>query len=216
MLAPIGPSGRASIEADMHIQVSGQQIDIGDALRTHVADKLNAGVAKYFDHTLNATVGFARERERFVCTVAVHVYSGLTMRADGAATEIYASFDQAAERIEKQLRRHKSRLKAHKGRGAPAAEEGLAAQYYVIDGQAEEAAAPANGAGDGGEPVIIAESPASVATLRVGDAVMQLDLTGAPVLLFRNAGNGGLNVVYRRSDGHVGWIDPAFDPAAAR
>lgn len=194
----------------MHIQVSGQQIDIGDALRTHVAEKLNAGVAKYFDHTLDAAVTFARERERFQCAVAVHVHSGLTLRADGSATEIYASFDSAAERIEKQLRRHKGRLKAHKGRGAA---EVLAAQYYVIDGTAEETA-PANG--DAGEPAIIAESPASVETLRVGDAVMQLDLTGAPVLLFRNAGNGGLNVVYRRADGHVGWIDPAFDPVAAR
>lgn len=210
MLASTRPSRRASVEADMHIQVSGQQIDIGDSLRTHVADKLNTGVAKFFDHTLDATVTFARERERYQCAVAVHVHSGLTLRADGSATEIYASFDTAAERIEKQLRRHKSRLKSHKGKGAG---ESLAAQYYVIDGQAEEAA-PQNG--ESGEPAIIAESPSSVATLRVGDAVMQLDLTGAPVLLFRNAGNGGLNVVYRRTDGHVGWIDPAFDPGAAR
>ena len=195
----------------MHIQVSGQQIDIGDALRTHVDEKLNTGVAKYFDHTLDAVVSFTRERERFLCNVQVHVYSGLTMRADASATEIYAAFDAAAARIEKQLRRHKSRIKAHKGRG-PAADEPLAAQYYVIDGEAEETP-QANG--DAGEPAIIAESPASVATLRVGDAVMQLDVSGAPVLLFRNAGNGGLNVVYRRADGHVGWIDPAFDPVRA-
>jgi ribosomal subunit interface protein len=194
----------------MHIQVSGQQIDIGDALRTHVDEKLNSGVAKFFDHTLDAAVGFTRERERFVCNIAVHVYSGLTMRADGSATEIYASFDAAAARIEKQLRRHKTRIKAHKGRGA---DEGQAAQYYVIDGEADESP---HTNGEAGEPAIIAESPASVETLRVGDAVMQLDLTGSPVLLFRNAGNGGLNVVYRRADGHVGWIDPAFDPAAAR
>ena len=196
----------------MHIQVSGQQIDIGDALRTHVDEKLNTGVAKFFDHTIDAVVSFTRERERFLCNVAVHVYSGLIMRADAAATEIYAAFDAAAARIEKQLRRHKSRIKAHKGRGA-AAGESLAAQYYVIDGEAEEAP---HANGEAGEPAIIAESPASVATLRVGDAVLQLDVSGAPVLLFRNAGNGGLNVVYRRADGHVGWIDPAFDPAAAR
>ena len=192
----------------MHIQVSGQQIDIGDALRTHVDEKLNTGVAKFFDHTIDAVVSFTRERERFLCNVAVHVYSGLIMRADAAATEIYAAFDAAAARIEKQLRRHKSRIKAHKGRGA-AAGESLAAQYYVIDGEAEEAP---HANGEAGEPAIIAESPASVATLRVGDAVMQLDVSGAPVLLFRNAGNGGLNVVYRRTDGHIGWIDPAFDP----
>ena len=196
----------------MHIQVSGQHIDIGDALRTHVAEKLNAGVGKYFDHTLDATVGFSRERERFLCNVAVHVYSGLTLRADGSATEIYASFDAAAARIEKQLRRHKNRIKAHKGRGVDEP-QGQAAQYYVIDGEADETP---HTNGDAGEPAIIAESPSSVATLRVGDAVMQLDISGSPVLLFRNAGNGGLNVVYRRADGHVGWIDPAFDPAAPR
>lgn len=210
MVALSGPSG-PSVEADMHIQVSGQQIDIGDALRTHVADKLNTGVAKYFDQTLDATVAFTRERERFVSAVAVHVHSGLTLRAESSATEIYASFDSAAERIEKQLRRHKSRIKAHKGRG-PSDGDVMTAQYYVIDGEAEETATN----GDAGEPAIIAESPASVATLRVGDAVMQLDLSGAPVLLFRNAGTGGLNVVYRRADGHVGWIDPAFDPVNAR
>ncbi len=196
----------------MHIQVSGQQIDIGDALRTHVADKLNTGVARYFDQTLDASVSFLRERERFVCNVAVHVHSGLTLRADASATEIYAACDGAIDRLEKQLRRHKSRLKSHKGRG-PSDGDVLRASYYVIDGEAEELAA--NGVDDA-QPAIIAESPTAVATLKVGDAVMQLDLSGAPVLLFRNAGNGGLNVVYRRTDGHVGWIDPAFDPAVAR
>lgn len=197
----------------MHIQVSGQQIDIGDALRTHVEEKLKAGVGKYFDQTLDANVTFSRERERFICTVAVHVYAGLTLRAESGATEIYASFDTAAERIEKQLRRHKSRIKAHKGRAGVNGEP-QAAQYYVIDGDAEESAT--NGHAGEEEHAIIAEAPASVETLRVGDAVMQLDLSGAPVLLFRNAGNGGLNVVYRRADGHVGWIDPSFDPSTAR
>lgn len=193
----------------MHIQVSGQQIDIGDALRTHVADRLTAGVGKYFDHPLDATVTFSRQGEGFGCTTSIHVYAGLTLFADGRANEIYASFDQAAERIEKRLRRHKSRLKEHKGRGPAAADDALSAQYYVIDGREQDDETDLQTAAD---PAIIAESPATVATLSVGQAVDRLDLGGGQVVLFRNAGTGGLNVVYRRPDGNIGWIDPAFDP----
>lgn len=194
-------------EADMHIQISGQQIDIGDALRAHVADKLNAGVGKYFDQSLDATVAFSRDGEGYACTAKVHVFSGLTLFAEARAGDIYASFDQAADRMEKRLRRHKTRIKGHKGRAS--AGEDIAAQYTILDAEADLAddiaETPAGSA-------VIAESPSSVATLRVGDAVMRLDLSGSPVLMFRNAGHGGLNVVYRRPDGHIGWIDPAFDP----
>ena len=192
----------------MHIQISGQQIDIGDALRTHVTEKLQSGIAKYFDQPIDGTVTFTREGEGFACTASVHVFAGLTLFAEARAGDIYASFDLAADRMEKRLRRHKSRLKDHKARGAAA--EDTVGQYYVIDAEAEFAE------GEGaGEPAIIAESPASAATLRVGDAVARLDLSGAPVLVFRNAGHGGLNVVYRRADGHIGWIDPSFDPKRA-
>lgn len=195
----------------MHIQVSGQQIDIGDALRTHVDEKLNTGVAKFFDHTIDAVVSFTRERERFLCNVAVHVYSGLIMRADAAATEIYAAFDAAAA--------HRKAApppqEPHQGAQGPRRRRRQIARRPVLRHRRRGRRAP-HANGEAGEPAIIARSPASVATLRVGDAVMQLDVSGAPVLLFRNAGNGGLNVVYRRADGHVGWIDPAFDPAAAR
>lgn len=197
-------------EADMHIQISGQQIDIGDALRVHVVDKLNAGVGKYFDQSLDATVAFSRDGEGYACTAKVHVFSGLTLFAEARAGDIYASFDQTAERMEKRLRRHKSRIKAHKGRTAPA--EDITAQYTVIDAEAD---LPDDHAEPPGQSAVIAEAPATVATLRVGDAVMRLDLSGAPVLMFRNAGHGGLNVVYRRPDGHIGWIDPAFDPKPA-
>lgn len=205
-IQPGRPRTRPAFEADMHIQISGQQIDIGDALRVHVADKLKAGVGKYFDHPLDATVTFARDGEGFTCTASVHVFAGLTLFAEARAGDIYASFDQTAERMEKRLRRHKGRIKAHKGR-APA--EDTAAQYTVIDAEAD---LPDDHAEPPGESAVIAEAPSSVATLRVGDAVMRLDLSGAPVLMFRNAGHGGLNVVYRRPDGHIGWIDPAFDP----
>lgn len=190
----------------MKLQVSGQQIDIGDALRTHVAEKLTATVGKYFDNPLDAHVAFSREGSNFACSASVHIFAGFTVHAEGRSGEIYASFDEAVERMEKQLRRYKRRLKDHaKPRGVEADQ---AARAYVL-------AAPTDEAEDvhGAEPAIIAESPSSVARLRVGDAVMRLDLSGAPVLLFRNAGHGGLNVVYRRSDGNIGWIDPAFDPS---
>lgn len=198
------------LEADMHIQISGHQIDTGDALRAHVADKLKAGVGKFFDQTLDATVNFSREGEGYACSISVHVFSGLKLFAEARAGEIYASFDQATDRMEKRLRRHKTRIKGHKGRAAAGDE--IAAQYTVIDAEADLGD---EAAGSPGESAVIAESPSSVATLRVGDAVMRLDLSGAPVLMFRNAGHGGLNVVYRRPDGHIGWIDPAFDPQRA-
>ncbi len=201
---------RPANEANMHIQISGQQIDIGDALRTHVTDKLQGGIAKYFDQPIDGTVSFARDGEGFACTASVHVFAGLTLFAEARAGDIYASFDLAADRMEKRLRRHKSRLKDHKARGATA--EDTVGQYYVIDAAAAEYAEDGSGAG---EPAIIAETAASAATLRVGDAVARLDLSGAPVLLFRNAGHGGLNVVYRRPDGNIGWIDPSFDPKRA-
>lgn len=205
------PDRGPSFEADMQIHITGQQIDIGDALRVHVSEKLNAGVGKYFDDPLNANVAFSREGEAYACTASVHVFRGLTLFAEGHAHDIYACFDQAAERIEKRLRRHKRRLKDHKGKGG---EGDTDARYYVIDAQSAEPEQPDTAAPNAphGEPAIIAESPASVATLRVGDAVMRLDISGAPVMLFRNAGHGGLNVVYRRPDGNIGWIDPAFDP----
>lgn len=203
-IAPSRTGSGADFRSSMRTQISGQQIDIGDALRTHVGDRLSQNVAKYFDHPIEANVNFAREGEGYGCTVSVHVHSGLTMFAEGSSGDIYASFDQAAERMETRLRRHKRRLKAHKGRGPV---DDIEARAFVIDGGADE-----DEDADRAEPAVIAEAPASVATLRVGDAVMRLDLSGEPLLLFRNAGHGGLNVVYRRTDGHIGWIDPAFDP----
>jgi ribosomal subunit interface protein len=205
MMAASSVGLRAAFEADMQIHISGQQIDIGDALRAHVTDKLNAGVAKYFDHSLEANVAFSRDGEGFACVASVHVFAGLTLRAEGGAQDIYAAFDQAAERIEKRLRRYKGRLKSHKGRHA---EPDISARDAVIQAEPDDdAPEPVNG-----EPVVVAESVAAISTLRVGDAVMRLDISGAPVVVFRNAGHGALNVVYRRPDGHIGWIDPSFDP----
>ncbi len=185
----------------MQIHISGQKIDTGEALRTHVRERLQAGIGKYFDSSLDAAVVFARDGEAYACTISAHVASGLKLYAESHAHDIYASFDLAAARMEKRLARHKSRLKDHK----PRTQEDVG-QYYVIE------AAKDGASEDGTEPTIIAETPASVATFSVRDAVAQLDLSGVPVLMFRNGATGGLNVVYRRTDGHIGWIDPSFDP----
>lgn len=194
----------------MQIQVSGRQIDIGDALRQHVNDRLSVGVAKYFDNSIEAGVTFGRDGHEFRCDCAVHAASGITLFAEGRAGEIYASFDLAAERIEKRLRRYKRRLKDHKSRG-PRDDAAHSAQTYVLDaGDAD------NEEIEGAEPVIIAESAAEVSVMTVGEAVMRLDLSNAPVFVFRNGKNGGVNVVYRRPDGHIGWVDPSFDPLGAK
>lgn len=205
------PAAGPAFKADMQIHISGQQIDTGDALRVHVTEKLNAGVAKYFDHSLDANVAFSRDGESYACTTSVHVFSGLTLFAEGRAGDIYGSFDQAVDRLEKRLRKHKGRLKSHKSKGN-GTDADVAARYSVIDASAKDDGDEQPADRPQAEPVIIAESPTAVATLSVGDAVARLDLSGGPVMLFRNAGHGGLNVVYRRPDGHIGWIDPSFDP----
>lgn len=193
----------------MQIQVSGKQIDIGDALRNHVAARLNASVAKYFDNPVDGAVQFARDGFDYRADCTVHLSSGMTLHAQGKSPDIYASFDMAVDRVETRLRRYKQRLKEHHGpgRAAPA----MPAQSYVIAAESEEQEEPGSL-----DPLIIAEAPSEVRTLTVGEAVMQLNLMDKPALMFRNSAHGGLNIVYRRADGNIGWIDPSFDPGKGK
>ena len=185
----------------MHIQINGKQIDVGDALRTHVDEKLGALVEKYFENAVDATVTFSREGHQFRCDSQVHLPTGLTAQASASAADIYAAFDAGVERIEKQLRRYKRRLKDHHAqRGEPV--EATAAAAYVIHG-GEEDEEPASL-----DPVIVAEMTMDIKTMSVGEAVMQMELAHAPFLMFRNERHGGINVVHRRDDGHIGWVDP--------
>ena len=163
----------------------------------------------------HATVG--KEAFGFRTECVVHLDSGIVLQADAMAADPYASADQAAERIEKRLRRYKGRLKdrhaaRNNGRNADAAGPVIDAPSYVIE-------APDQDTDDevvGFNPVIIAESTTALQSLSVSDAVMELDMTGVPVVVFRHAGHGRVNLVYRRADGHVGWIDPpAMSPARA-
>lgn len=186
----------------MNIQVNGIHIDIGDALREHVTERLTTGVAKYFDRPVDSIVSFSREGHELKCDSSVHLSSGITLQAAGQSEEIYAAFDKSADRLEKRLRRYKGRLKNHHNANKdplPA----LSASSYVLKSK------PTDDEGSDLQPVIIAEDTTHIKTLSVGEAVMQLDLQDAPVVLFKNGLGGGLNMVFRRPDGNIGWVDPA-------
>lgn len=190
----------------MRIQVSGKQIDIGDALKTHVEDRLTEVVGKYAERPVEAVVTFSKDRHEFIADSSVHLSTGMTVQARARADEIYASFEGAATRMEKQLRRYKRRLKDHhRDREIPI--EAMEAFSYILAGGGEdgEALEP-----ESLQPVIVAEMETRVQHLSVGEAVMQMELASAPLLVFRNNAHGGVNVVYLREDGNIGWIDPRY------
>jgi len=191
----------------MRIQVSGKQIDIGDALRSHVEDRLLDAVGKYFDRPVEAVVTFSRDRHEFIADASVHLPTGLSVQAKSRAPEIYAAFEGAVDRMEKQLRRYKRRLKDHHRKQEDPI-DAMGAQSYILAGGQEhdEANEP-----ETLQPVIIAEMETRVQNLSVGEAVMRMELAGAQLLVFRNDKHGGVNVVYVRDDGNIGWIDPRTD-----
>lgn len=187
----------------MSFRVSGKNLDVGDALRERVTGRIAEAVTKYFDGGYSGHVTLARDGFGFRTECAIHLDSKITLHAEGHASDAYASADQAAIRVEKRLRRYHRRLRDHR----PERNEAWAA----IDAASYIIAAPEHDDEtdvDGFTPVIIAESTTTLKQLSVSDAVTELDMTGAPVLVFRHAAHGGINIVYRRADGHVGWIDP--------
>jgi len=188
----------------MQYKVSGIHIDIGDALTEHVKTELGEAVKKYAERPTDATVVFSKDATEFVCEATVHLSTGLTTQAKAHAFDIYESFDMCCDKIEKQMRRYKRRLKDHhRDRESPI--ESLMASSYVLAGAHTETeeAEPENL-----QPLIVAEMQTDIKSLSVGEAVMQMELNHAPVLVFRNERNDGLNVVYKREDGNIGWIDP--------
>jgi ribosomal subunit interface protein len=187
----------------MHIQVNGHQIDVGDALRTHVEERFGTAINKYSENPIDCVVTFSRDRHEMVCDVTAHLSTGLTAKAKAKANDIYAACEGACERVEKQLRRYKRRLKDHhKARPQPA--DFYEASSYVLQSQQEEGDEP-----ESLQPIIIAEMKAKIHALSVGEAVMQMEMADETFLVFKNHGTGGLNVVFRRNDGNIGWIDPA-------
>jgi ribosomal subunit interface protein len=195
----------------MNISITGKHIDLGDSFRARVGDALSSAIAKYFPKPLDAHVTVSREGVGFRVEITVHAARNLRMEAAASLDDIHGAADQAIERIAKRLRRHKRRLIRHHHH-APVIES-APARSYVVDPEPAELADEVEGAGD--QPVIVAEMATEVLTLGVGEAVMRLDLSEQPVLVFRNSAHGGVNVVYRRADGHVGWVDPGHRAAGA-
>lgn len=186
----------------MQIKVTGKNLDVGAALRTHVEDRLKQLQQKYFEGSVHAHVTVEKVRAGFHTDCALHLATGLVLQAHGNGAEAHPSFDEAAVHLEKQLRRYKRRLKDHhKSRSEPV-RMSEAASYVISPAPEEEDET------SGLNPVVIAEMDAKVPELSVGEAVMQLDISSVPFVLFRNGGHGGLNVVYRRPDGNIGWLDP--------
>jgi len=220
----------------MHITVAGKQVETGDALKVHVADGLKVVTKKYFDHALDARVVFAKNRSFFTCAIDVHAGRGLSVRGEGEGADAHRAFDEAAAHIAKRLRRYRRRVNEHSRdmaeerlpASAETARQVILAQPVDVpeedEGETLVASHPEDGTvADGltakehddllhkhdGEGAIIAETPTEISRLTVSEAVMRLDLGQMPVMMFRNRASGQLNVVYRRPDGHVGWIDTA-------
>jgi ribosomal subunit interface protein len=190
----------------MPFRVSGKNIDVGEALRTRVNRRIAEATAKYFDGGYSGHVTISRDGFGFRTECLIHLDSGIVLEAEAVSADAYSSADQAAERIEKRLRRYKRRLKDRPARG-----DGHAVDTGAIDAPSYVIAAPEQDTDkEIGEfvPVIIAESTTALKRLSVSEAVMQLDLTGTAFVVFRHAGHGRVNLVYRRPDGHIGWIDP--------
>lgn len=189
----------------MALQVTGKNLDVGEALRTYVENRVENTLDKFAGQSPSGHVRIEKTRGSFVTGCTIRLKSGLSLEASGEASDAYASADQALERLEKRLRRYKRRLKKRHGpaRRKPA---DIQAPYYVIQSAEDEAPEP-----EDDNPVIVAETQTAIHELSVSDAVMQLDLADRPLLVFNNASHGRINVVYRRDDGNIGWIDPGGD-----
>ena len=191
----------------MDIRVSGHQVDTGDALRQHVEERLTAIVNKYFARAISAHVTFGKgpHDHNFLCDILVYVTNGVVLKGGGRSADAHPAFDEAAEKIEKQLRRYTRRLKEHHGLSSAEAIEELAADAsYTVFATGEEEEPADN-------PPIVAETRVDIPEASVSDAVMQLDLRNTNALLFRNRGTGTFNMVYRRGDGTIGWVEPQRD-----
>lgn len=196
----------------MELNVHGKQMDIGDSLRTHVEDKLEDLNQKYFNHATYATVTFSREghgKPQTKVHISFQIGKSIMVVADATDNDPYASFEAAASKVGKQMRRYKRKLRDHHDRLEQTPEgEIMKARDYVLAAAPEQDDEPADEAVGGDEPAVIAEMSKSIETMSVSEAVMRLDLSGESALMFRNATHNGLSMVYKRSDGNIGWVDP--------
>jgi ribosomal subunit interface protein len=206
----------------MQLSVTGKQTEIGEALRRHIEGSLGSILDKYFKTAIEAHVIVSKEAHLSRAEISIHIGRGIVANARAAASEVYLAFDAAAERLAKQLRRYKRRLRDHHAKGREAAGASERAMDYVLapieedEAEGDEAErGEAEAGGVNGAPAVIAEMSTELPSLTVGEAAMRMDLAEAPALLFRNRSHGELNLVYRRTDGNIGWIDPKLDAARA-
>jgi ribosomal subunit interface protein len=183
----------------MQISVKGKQLDVGDSLRSHVEESIDTMVSKYFESAINANVVFSKEGSLIKTDISIHPKKNLVIQGKSRGSDPYATFDAASDRVASQLRRYKERIKNHKGQDS----EFVRAQKYIIEPETgEELSAEIT------NPVIVAEKSADIPNCSVGEAVMRLELEHVNALMFYNSNNSNLNVVYKREDGHIGWLDP--------
>jgi ribosomal subunit interface protein len=211
-----GPQG---VIGAMQLSVTGKQTEVGEALRRHIEGSLGSILDKYFKTAIEGHVIVSKEAHLSRAEISIHIGRAIVVNARAAASEAYLAFDAAAERLAKQLRRYKRRLRDHHATGREPAGAGERAMDYVLAPIEEEGAdgedaegQDAETGGVNGAPAVIAEMSTELPSLTVGEAAMRMDLAEAPVLLFRNRSHGELNLVYRRSDGNIGWIDPELRP----
>ncbi|MDP4593461.1 MAG: ribosome-associated translation inhibitor RaiA [Beijerinckiaceae bacterium] len=194
----------------MTLRVTGKNFDLGEAMRGHIIDRVEAAISKYYDGGVSGHIVVDHEGSGYSSECTLHLSSGMTLHSEGRALEPYASFDSAATRLEKRLRRYNRRLKDHHHSKNGAADGNSMFADYILEAPDQEA--------DEAEefnPVVVAEKTSALQTLPVSEAVLQLDLTGAPVVVFLHATSDRVNIVYRRADGNVGWIDPAASEKTA-
>ena len=199
----------------MALRVSGKNLDIGESLQLHARERVGAALAKYFDREATGHVTLQPDGSAFRADMVLHLPAGITLQSEGHAHDPYATVNQAVERLERRLRRHKRRLKdrgAQRGRPDPAAAGASETEDHPSAPMVSDRTLQAldiDEVGPDFSATVVAESGVAVRTLSVSAAVLELDMTGAQVLMFRPSAAGELNVVYRRSDGHIGWIDPS-------
>ena len=206
----------------MQVTVEGHQVDVGEALRAHAVDSINQISEKYFNHTTRATVVFGRENAHlFNAEIIVHVGKGIMVQATAKAADAYAAFDQTAEKVAKRLRRHKRRIRDHHERDVTPEFSDVEGRVYTLRMpeylESETAGTETDneaGTASNEDHMVVAEMAKTIQTMTVSDAVMRLELSEEPALMFRNASHGGLNMVYMRQDGNIGWVDPENNAAA--
>ena len=187
----------------MTVQIAGRHMDVGETLSDRITDGLEAAVRKYFDRSFDANVTVEKSGHEIITECNVHLPSGIVLQSTGSASDPYASLEESLEKMEKRVRRYHRKLKDHNKQKPLPSEPANA--FVIQSPEAEEL--PTEDAGDA--PLIVAESAAHVKTMSVSEAVMQLEVSETPAVLFRNAKHNGLNMVYRRADGNIGWVDPA-------